>query len=131
MAEQARLEGFGSERPTALIYRRHFGAYYYRVLSSRDVVRYGATNVAIYVTTSARVGVEIPTGHRAGNTFTSLERSDAMTAVKYIHYTPGRLRVNGSHFRCRGERARKAVDMLQAMRGSSASGSTFTQAASQ
>lgn len=71
MAEQARLEGFGIERLTALIYRRHFGVYYYRALSSRDVVRYGATSLAIEATTGGRVGVDIPTDHRAGNTFSS------------------------------------------------------------
>lgn len=71
MAEQARLEGFSIQRPTALIYRRHLGVYYYRVLSDRDVVTWGRTTVAIDATSGALVGVEIPTGHRAGNTFTS------------------------------------------------------------
>ena len=40
-----------------------------------------------------------------------------MTAVKYLHHTPGRLRIKGSHFNCHGERARKAVAALQAMPG--------------
>lgn len=40
-----------------------------------------------------------------------------MTAIKYIHHTPGRLRVKGSHFNCHGARARKAVADLQALPG--------------
>jgi copper chaperone CopZ len=40
-----------------------------------------------------------------------------MTAIKYIHHTPGRLRVKGHHFHCRGERARKAIAALQALPG--------------
>jgi uncharacterized iron-regulated membrane protein len=81
MEEQARLEGFTVERPAALIYRRHLGAYYYRVVSSRDVVRYGDTTVAIDATTGQLLGVEIPTGHRAGNTFTSWIKALHMAMV--------------------------------------------------
>ena len=40
-----------------------------------------------------------------------------MTAIKYLHHTPGRLRIKGRHFNCHGERARKAVAALQAMPG--------------
>jgi hypothetical protein len=40
-----------------------------------------------------------------------------MTAIKYIHQTPGRLRLKGCHFQCHGERARKAVSTLQALPG--------------
>lgn len=40
-----------------------------------------------------------------------------MTAIKYIHHTPGRLRIKGHHFNCHGERARKAVASLQALAG--------------
>lgn len=40
-----------------------------------------------------------------------------MTAIKYIHHTPGRLRVKGRHFNCQGARARKAVAELQALPG--------------
>jgi uncharacterized iron-regulated membrane protein len=71
MHEAAVREGFTVERPTALIYRREKGAYYYRVQSNRDVVDYGMTMVGIDATTGALTGVEIPTGHRAGNTLTS------------------------------------------------------------
>ena len=34
-----------------------------------------------------------------------------------LHHTPGRLRIKGSHFHCHGERARRAVAALQAMKG--------------
>ena len=40
-----------------------------------------------------------------------------MTAIKYMHHTPGRLRIKGRHFKCHGERGRKAVAALQAMKG--------------
>lgn len=40
-----------------------------------------------------------------------------MTAIKYMHHTPGRLRIKGAHFKCQGERARKAVAALQTMKG--------------
>ena len=40
-----------------------------------------------------------------------------MTAIKYIHHTPGRLRVKGRHFNCHGDRARKAMASLQALAG--------------
>lgn len=40
-----------------------------------------------------------------------------MTAIKYMHHTPGRLRLKGEHFHCHGERARQAVAALRAMKG--------------
>lgn len=40
-----------------------------------------------------------------------------MTAVKYLHHTPGRLRIKGRHFSCHGAQARKAVAALQTMPG--------------
>jgi uncharacterized iron-regulated membrane protein len=43
----------------------------YRVHSSRDVVRWGGTRVGIDASTGALTGIEVGTGHRAGNTFTS------------------------------------------------------------
>ena len=71
MAEQARLHDFTINWPSSLIYRRETGVYYYRVHSSRDLFNYGATSVAIDATTGAFLGVKIPTGHQAGNTFTT------------------------------------------------------------
>ncbi|HNQ03294.1 MAG TPA: hypothetical protein PKH69_01655 [Thiobacillaceae bacterium] len=40
-----------------------------------------------------------------------------MTAIQYMHHTPGRLRIKGAHFKCRGEQVCKAVAALQAMQG--------------
>lgn len=40
-----------------------------------------------------------------------------MTAVKYLHHTPGRLRIKGRNFHCHGEAARRAVAALQALPG--------------
>jgi hypothetical protein len=40
-----------------------------------------------------------------------------MTAIKYMHHVPGRLRVKGHHFLFRCERAREAVAALQALVG--------------
>jgi uncharacterized iron-regulated membrane protein len=71
MAEQARVQGFTVNRPAALIYRRQLGAYFYRVHSSRDPGRSGTTTVGIDATTGALTGVQIPTGHRTGNTLTT------------------------------------------------------------
>lgn len=71
MERLSREHGFTIERPTALIYRRDKGIYVYRVQSDRDVVNYGMTLVGIDATTGAMIGREIPTGDRAGNTFTS------------------------------------------------------------
>lgn len=40
-----------------------------------------------------------------------------MTAIKYIHHTPGRLRIKDRHFNCHGARARRAVGELQVLSG--------------
>lgn len=40
-----------------------------------------------------------------------------MTAIRYMHHTPGRLRLKGHHFRCHGEAARKALAQLRAAPG--------------
>lgn len=40
-----------------------------------------------------------------------------MTAVKYMHHTPGRLRIRGQQFKRPGEATRKAVALLQALEG--------------
>lgn len=81
MAEQARQHGFEIERPWALIYRRETGTWYYRVRSSRDVVRYGTTTVAIDATTGALRGVAVPTGRRSGDTFTNWIKALHMAMV--------------------------------------------------
>jgi uncharacterized iron-regulated membrane protein len=81
MAEQAHAHGFVIEHPWALVYRRETGTWYYRVRSSRDVARHGATSVAIDATTGALRGTAIPTGHRGGDTFTSWIKALHMAMV--------------------------------------------------
>lgn len=71
MAQAAKEHEFEVQRPTALIYRRDQGVYEYRVFSSRDLVRYGATGVMVDAQSGALRSVEIPTGHLSGNTFTN------------------------------------------------------------
>lgn len=81
IAEQAQAQGFTVERPAALEYRRDLGTYFYLTHTSRDL-RDGATPTETDTTASAAtvaidardgrlLGVQIPTGQRAGNTFTS------------------------------------------------------------
>ena len=71
MSEAAAEHGFTINHPWALIYRRENGNYFYRVHSSRDLVRYGTTSVGINASTGELIGVELPTGQRWANTFTS------------------------------------------------------------
>ncbi|QTR49288.1 heavy-metal-associated domain-containing protein [Candidatus Thiothrix anitrata] len=40
-----------------------------------------------------------------------------MTAIDYMHHTPGRLRLKGRHFNCHGVTARRAVTALEATPG--------------
>ena len=40
-----------------------------------------------------------------------------MTAVKYIHHTPGRLRIKGLHFNRRSETTRRAMQALESLAG--------------
>jgi uncharacterized iron-regulated membrane protein len=81
LAEQAQAQGFDVERPAALEYRRDLGTYFYLAHTSRDL-RDGATptetdtpasaaTIAIDARDGRLLGVQIPTGQRAGNTFTS------------------------------------------------------------
>jgi uncharacterized iron-regulated membrane protein len=71
MDEAARTRGFTVDYPTGLVYRREKGFYDYRVHSSRDLIKWGATSVTIDATTGALKGVEVPTGDAAGTTFTN------------------------------------------------------------
>lgn len=81
MAEQAQTQGFEIYRAAALEYRRDLGTYFYLAHTSRDL-RDGntptetdspatAATVAIDARDGSLLGVQIPTGQRAGNTFTS------------------------------------------------------------
>lgn len=40
-----------------------------------------------------------------------------MTAIEYLHHTPGRLRVKGRNLHCRAQSARRAVTTLQSIPG--------------
>lgn len=72
MQEQAERNGFAVEKPIALVYRRETGKYLYKVRSSRDIYHhYGATTVTIDAADGRFLGIEIPTGQHAGNTFTT------------------------------------------------------------
>jgi len=81
LAEQAQSQGFEVQRPAALEYRRDLGSYFYLAHTSRDLrdgrtpthtdTPASAATVAIDATDGRLLGVQIPTGQRAGNTFTS------------------------------------------------------------
>jgi len=81
MTEQSALHHFDIKYPTALIYRREKGFYDYRVYSSRDLISWGYTSVAINAKTGALIGVQIPTGHETGTTFTSWIKGIHMAMV--------------------------------------------------
>jgi uncharacterized iron-regulated membrane protein len=81
LGEQAQAQGFRVERAAAIEYRRDLGMYFYLAHTSRDL-RDGdtptetdspatAATVAIDARDGSLLGVQIPTGERAGNTFTS------------------------------------------------------------
>jgi uncharacterized iron-regulated membrane protein len=81
LAEQAQVQGFAVERAAALEYRRDLGVYFYLAHTSRDL-RDGdtptetdspatAATVAIDARDGRFLAVQVPTGQRASNTFTS------------------------------------------------------------
>ena len=89
LAEQA--QDFRVERAAALEYRRDLGMYFYLAHTSRDL-RDGdtptesdspatAATVAIDATDGRFLGIQIPTGQHAGNTFTSWIMALHVTAV--------------------------------------------------
>jgi uncharacterized iron-regulated membrane protein len=72
MAEQAHLLGFVIERPDALYFKPARGLIQYRVRSSRDIgERKATTSILFDAYTGALVNVNLPTGQRSGNTFTT------------------------------------------------------------
>jgi uncharacterized iron-regulated membrane protein len=81
MSEQAAAHDFTVVRPLAFTYRRGKGAYFYRVVSDRDLGKQGKTTIGIDGTTGKLMGIEIPTGQNAGNTLTSWATSLHMAAV--------------------------------------------------
>lgn len=81
LAAEAQTQGFAVGLPAALEYRRDLGTYFYLAHTSRDL-RDGVTRtetdspasaatIAIDARDGRMLGVQIPTGHRAANTFTS------------------------------------------------------------
>jgi uncharacterized iron-regulated membrane protein len=80
-AEEARVQGFRVDRPAALEYRSELGTYFYLTHTSRDLrdgetptesdTTASAATVAIDARDGRLLAVQIPTGQRAGNTFTS------------------------------------------------------------
>jgi len=81
LADHADAQGFTVGHPAALEYRRDLGAYFYLAHTSRDL-RDGSTptetdspasaaTVAIDARDGHLLGVQVPTGQHAGNTFTS------------------------------------------------------------
>jgi len=81
LAEQAQIQGFSIERPAALDYRRDLGVYFYLAHTSRDLKDGGrrtetdspatAATIAIDARDGRFLGIQVPTGQRAGNTFSS------------------------------------------------------------
>jgi len=81
LAEQARTQGFRVERPAALEYRRDLGTYFYLAHTSRDLKDGGrrtetdspatAATIVIDARDGRFLGIQVPTGQRAGNTFSS------------------------------------------------------------
>jgi uncharacterized iron-regulated membrane protein len=72
MAEQAREHGFAIERPDALYFKSAKGLIQYRVRSSRDIGASKATTSILFdAYTGVLVNVNLPTGQRSGNTFTT------------------------------------------------------------
>lgn len=81
IAEQARAQGFTVGRPASLEYSRSYGMYFYDTHTSRDLSDGStpteteslatAATLAIDARDGRLLGVQIPTGQRAANTFTS------------------------------------------------------------
>jgi len=81
LADEARTHGFSVERPAALEYRRDLGVYFYLTHTSRDLKDGGrrtetdspatAATVEIDARDGRLLGIQVPTGQRAGNTFSS------------------------------------------------------------
>jgi uncharacterized iron-regulated membrane protein len=72
MAEKAVEHGFAVVRPLSLYIDRGSGAYEYRVRSTRDIgVRAGITSLLFDAHTGRFRSLVVPTGQRAGETFTT------------------------------------------------------------
>lgn len=91
-AEQAKIEGFTVEKPAALEYRRDHGMYFFVAHTSRDLRDAGgsptesntsatAATIAIDARDGRFLGLQLPTGQRAGNTVTSWINAMHVTAI--------------------------------------------------
>ncbi|MDF8333733.1 PepSY-associated TM helix domain-containing protein [Novosphingobium cyanobacteriorum] len=91
-AQAARHEGFKLGRPAALEYRRDLGVYFFLVHTSRDLLDAQgnptetdspatAATMAIDARTGRMIGLQLPTGQRAGNTATSWLIALHVTAI--------------------------------------------------
>lgn len=92
LAEQARVEGFTIEKPAALEYRRDHGVYFFVAYTSRDLRdtqgnptetngSATATTIAIDARDGRFLGLQLPTGQRAGNTATSWINALHITSI--------------------------------------------------
>lgn len=90
--EQAQIEGFVVEKPAALEYRRDHGMYFYSTHTSRDLrdadgspTETNSSATAATIAIDARdgrfLGLQLPTGQRAGNTVTSWINAMHVTAI--------------------------------------------------
>ncbi|MBY6243009.1 PepSY domain-containing protein [Methylosinus sp. Sm6] len=87
MDEQARANDFSVESLDAFYLLREKGVFQYRVRSSRDLGdKIGATYVLFDAYTGGFIGVEMPSGQRAGNTITSWLAALHMAAVFGMPY---------------------------------------------
>ncbi len=91
-AEQAKVEGFELGRPASLEYRRDLGMYFFQAHSSRDLLDSQgnptetnspatAATIAIDARDGRFLGLQLPTGQRAGNTATSWLMALHVTAI--------------------------------------------------
>ncbi|MEP7349908.1 MAG: PepSY-associated TM helix domain-containing protein [Sphingorhabdus sp.] len=91
-AEKARTEGFTLGKPAAIEYRRDLGVYFFQMHTSRDLLDAQgnptetnspatAATIAIDARDGRFLGLQLPTGQRAGNTVTSWLMAIHVTAI--------------------------------------------------
>ena len=91
-AQQAKSEGFTLGRPAAIEYRRDLGVYFFLMHTSRDLLDAQgnptetdspatAATIAIDAQDGRMLGLQLPTGQRAGNTVTSWLVALHVTAI--------------------------------------------------
>lgn len=91
-AQQAAAQGFALGKPTALEYRRDLGVYFFLMHTSRDLLDgqgnptetdspATAATMAIDARNGRMLGLQLPTGQRAGNTVTNWLIALHVTAI--------------------------------------------------